>query len=182
VNTTVPPQILDRTAELIRIMLTQQCTAADIAQALAGQRLLAPVVRPALQAPAAGPVGPRCGACGSTAGPWRPEPSGARYASGAQVLVCSTPCQVPAAELVVWRAEHDSIPLDTYRNREDAQAHCEGDYREHMGDEPGLTWYENAAEDGLLDLWVREDGEDSSTDYTVVPVRVLDTYSAGGES
>jgi hypothetical protein len=39
---------------------------------------------------------PVCAICGERRGPWRP--SGERYPSGAQVLVCSTPCS-PQPEL-----------------------------------------------------------------------------------
>lgn len=35
------------------------------------------------------PVMPTCGDCGNTAGPFQPEPTGARYPSGAQELICS---------------------------------------------------------------------------------------------
>jgi hypothetical protein len=36
---------------------------------------------------------PECYLCGSTTGPWLPDPSGARWPSGAQMLICSRRCQ-----------------------------------------------------------------------------------------
>ncbi|WP_030917488.1 hypothetical protein [Streptomyces sp. NRRL B-24720] len=38
------------------------------------------------------PLRPECLHCGDQHGPWVPEPSGARYRSGAQVLVCQGRC------------------------------------------------------------------------------------------
>lgn len=38
------------------------------------------------------PEGPECHLCGSTGGPWLPDPSGNRWPSGAQQLICSRGC------------------------------------------------------------------------------------------
>lgn len=42
---------------------------------------------------AAEPEGPECHLCGSTAGPWLPDPVGDRWPSGAQKLICSRGCK-----------------------------------------------------------------------------------------
>lgn len=41
------------------------------------------------------PEGPECHLCGSTTGPWLPDPSGDRWPSGAQKLFCSRGCPTP---------------------------------------------------------------------------------------
>jgi hypothetical protein len=35
---------------------------------------------------------PECYLCGSPVGPWLPDPSGVRWPSGAQMLICSRGC------------------------------------------------------------------------------------------
>lgn len=42
---------------------------------------------------AAEPAGPECHLCGSATGPWLPDPSGDRWPSGAQKLICSRRCR-----------------------------------------------------------------------------------------
>lgn len=47
---------------------------------------------------AAEPEGPECHLCGNLCGPWTPDPSGDRWPSGAQKLVCAS-CCAPAEGL-----------------------------------------------------------------------------------
>jgi hypothetical protein len=42
---------------------------------------------------AAEPQLPECHLCGNQRGPWAPDPSGARWPSGAQKLVCASGCK-----------------------------------------------------------------------------------------
>jgi hypothetical protein len=44
------------------------------------------------------PTGPECYLCGSVTGPWLPDPSGARWPSGAQMLFCSRGCPESAED------------------------------------------------------------------------------------
>ncbi|WP_031516805.1 hypothetical protein [Streptomyces sp. NRRL F-5123] len=41
---------------------------------------------------------PECHLCGNRGGPWLPDPSGARWPSGAQMLICSRRCQNETAD------------------------------------------------------------------------------------
>lgn len=50
------------------------------------------------------PDGPACYLCGSTTGPWLPDPSGVRWPSGAQMLLCSRGCPEPAEDTTVEHA------------------------------------------------------------------------------
>lgn len=49
------------------------------------------------------PDGPECHLCGNQTGPWVPEPSGDRWPSGAQKLVCSGGCKTPWPEGAIAR-------------------------------------------------------------------------------
>jgi hypothetical protein len=42
---------------------------------------------------AAEPQLPECHLCGGKSGPWVPDPSGARWPSGAQKFVCANGCK-----------------------------------------------------------------------------------------
>lgn len=63
------------------------------------------------------PQGPECGRCHDSRGPWKPDPSGARYPSGAQVLVCNTcvpvtPEQAAAGVMTAAMDDGHTTPLE----------------------------------------------------------------------
>ncbi|MBD3549808.1 hypothetical protein [Streptomyces sp. JV180] len=59
------------------------------------------------------PLLPECFHCGSRKGPWVPDPSGARWPSGARVLECQTTCTA---------ADPDRHSLDTAIDQATAHA------------------------------------------------------------
>lgn len=134
------PTLIVRRAELvIRSMLTQCTTPAEIAQALAAAWLLNLTVRPAHE-----PV-----------------------------------TEVPEP-LVVWRADNNGIPLGTYRDREEAQAHCEAFHA--AGWTQPVTWYEDEATDGMRLHVIHPDApEGLASDLAVLPIEVLASFDQAGE-
>ncbi|WNI15236.1 DUF6907 domain-containing protein [Actinacidiphila sp. ITFR-21] len=77
------------------------------------RKTVAEHTRTADQAPATEPLLPACHVCGDTTGPWYPDPSGARWPSGAQKLVCgqhrgeaAEPTAPPAGKTWTITTEH----------------------------------------------------------------------------
>lgn len=80
------------------------------------------------------------------------------------------------AELTVWRAEYDTIPLGTFLDRGDARAACEHQLRA-LTSHTVLMWTGFTSDDGVLGLWAeRADGGHDATGFSVVPVRVQAAY------
>ncbi|WP_435173251.1 hypothetical protein [Actinacidiphila sp. bgisy145] len=89
---------------------TLRARVAELEQQLAAQQLAAPtVVVPLTERPDplesallsawnnSEPEMPECHRCGNPVGPWAPDPSGARWPSGAQKLVCQVGCNAGGA-------------------------------------------------------------------------------------
>jgi hypothetical protein len=78
----------------------------------------------------------------------------------------------------VFRAQHDSIVMGHYTNRQAAYEHCEAFLRR----ESPTAWFDWAeAEGGVAELTVRVDGEDLETGYTVTALEVASEYDGGDE-
>ncbi|GAA0704746.1 hypothetical protein GCM10010193_69690 [Kitasatospora atroaurantiaca] len=89
------------------------------------------------------------------------------------------------AELTVWRAELDGVPLGTYTTAGPGREHCETDLRDSSLQAGLLTTLEwvHVADDAPHELWLRRpDGTEEQTGYLVVPVPVQDEYDSDGES
>jgi hypothetical protein len=86
-------------------------------------------------------------------------------------------------DLVVWRAEHSTIALNTYASPEAARAHAEAHYRSVNGTAPALAWYEEHPDaSAAMVLYARHEGREVLTAYRIVPLTVLDNYDPDGES
>lgn len=83
----------------------------------------------------------------------------------------------PDASRVVYRAEHESIVMGLYTNREAAQAHCEAEERRAWAAVESLSfdWIEDE-EDGVAELTVWADGEECTTGYVVTALEVAAEY------
>ncbi|MET9952365.1 hypothetical protein ABZ135_12560 [Streptomyces sp. NPDC006339] len=88
------------------------------------------------------------------------------------------------AELTVYRAQHDAIPLGLYTNRAAARAHCEELLRRDISG-GSLGWVpDHGGPDSPEDLVVvgpggDEDGPDETvTGYVVTPLSVATAYDA----
>ncbi|WP_377271870.1 hypothetical protein [Peterkaempfera sp. SMS 1(5)a] len=76
----------------------------------------------------------------------------------------------------VWRAEHEGIPLGTYRTKAAARDHCEQSMRQV---EPSvtLTWVPDfSGDDSPEDLCFVAVEDVLCTGYVVVPVEIQDSY------
>lgn len=86
----------------------------------------------------------------------------------------------PDADLLVYRAEHDSIPVGLYTTAEAAQEHCEALVsREFEGRFSVLFEWQADEEDqesAVLELDVLVDGERVSTGYSVTPLEAASAY------
>ena len=78
------------------------------------------------------------------------------------------------ADVTVWRAQHDSIPMGLYTTREAAKAHCEADT---LRDLPGvsLDWIEDE-EDGVAELIAAFGEDERPTGYVVTALTVASAY------
>lgn len=84
--------------------------------------------------------------------------------------------ELETAPPVIWRAEHESIPLGTYRTKTAAKDHCEQSMRQA---EPtvDLTWVSDSSDDDSPeDLCFITALDVLCTGYAVVPVEVQDAY------
>lgn len=89
-----------------------------------------------------------------------------------------------AAALVVFRAEHDSIPLGIYTTREAAREHCRVLMERAEPDRTGLHWkstddQDPAAEEVLA--YIDADGDGVATDFVVTPIAVQIAYDPEGD-
>lgn len=109
------------------------------------------------------------------------------FADTAKPLPCPW-CQIAELQAAdrpayVYRAEHDSIPMGTYRTREAARGHITAEL-----DAEGATgtrgWVPDfSGDDAPEDLILFGPGEDDETctGYVVTPVPVLDAYDPEAE-
>lgn len=105
------------------------------------------------------PEGPECHLCGNPAGPWLPDPSGSRWPSGAQKLICSRGCKetapAVAAPIVIapgqelFLAEYDGETPTLHLTLTGAQDWCNAKAADEA---PGQSadWITN---DGAHELW-----------------------------
>ena len=87
--------------------------------------------------------------------------------------------EVSTAPLTVYRAECDTIPLDTYQSRQAARDHCRAQMERAEPDRIGLHWVpvEEDEPDGMEVLaYVDADGERVETDFVVTPIAVQAAY------
>lgn len=78
------------------------------------------------------------------------------------------------ADLEVYRAEYDGIPLESYTVPDAARTHCEAHARRDWPDSR-LDWIEDD-EDRVAELTVWVDGEEQPTGYTVTAVVIPSAY------
>jgi hypothetical protein len=84
------------------------------------------------------------------------------------------------AELVIYRAEHETIVFGRYTNREAARAHCEALLRREVGDAVFLGWVpDHGGDDAPEELCLGEDVE--CTGYVVTPLTVASAYDQDGD-
>ncbi|MFF5589684.1 hypothetical protein [Streptomyces hygroscopicus] len=84
------------------------------------------------------------------------------------------------AELTIYRASHDTIPMGLYATAAAARAHCEAEERRSWPQNTGLTfdWIEDE-EDGVAELTVLAgQNEESITGYVVTALTVASEYDA----
>ena len=87
---------------------------------------------------------------------------------------------VSTAPVTVYRAECDTIPLDTYQSREAAREHCRTEMERAEPDRAGLHWVpvDEGEPDGMEVLaYVDTDGEGVFTDFIVTPITIEAAYS-----
>ncbi|MGW1662904.1 hypothetical protein [Streptomyces microflavus] len=87
--------------------------------------------------------------------------------------------------LVMYRAEHETIPLGTYTNEAAARAHAEGAMSSEFGPERAVT-YDWIGDEDDPDAWwelvVQVDGGDEQpTGYVVIPITVASVYDPDAE-
>ncbi|MGQ4486856.1 hypothetical protein ACN6LM_003871 [Streptomyces sp. SAS_281] len=86
----------------------------------------------------------------------------------------------PDADLLVYRAEHDSIRVGLYTTAEAAQEHCEALVSREFAGRVSVffEWQadEEDQEPAVLELDVLVDGERVSTGYTVTPLEAAASY------
>lgn len=85
--------------------------------------------------------------------------------------------ELVAADVTVYRAQHDSIPMGLYTNREAARAHCEAEIRRNI---PGasLDWIadDEDEEDGVAELVAAFGEDERSTGYVVEQLTAQAAY------
>lgn len=88
----------------------------------------------------------------------------------------------PAApELTVYRAQHDSIVLDLYDNRDAARAHCEAYLRREVGDTVPLQWVPDYSGEVVVEelSYIGASDDDPAMDltgYVVTPLTVASRF------
>ena len=86
---------------------------------------------------------------------------------------------VPATDLTIYRASHDSIVMGIYTTATEARAHCVAEERRTWAksENPVFDWIEDE-EDGVAELvTVSEDGEtETVTGYVVTALTVASAY------
>lgn len=133
-----------------------------------------------------------CPACGACPGDLCTSHSGTRVrrtdVHQARRAAWEAARSAVAEELVIYRAEHDSIVLGLYTNREAARAHCEAYVRreEPDGSIRHLSWWtEDVADDeAVYELYITPAAVDSTarpTGYVVTPLGVAAAYDEEAE-
>jgi hypothetical protein len=111
-----------------------------------------------------------------------PETTAALHALAARSTLPAEHATEDGAELVVYRAEHHTIPLGFYRTERAAMQHCEAVIGREQPDTAAFgRWISDDLEDpdAARTLYLPDgDREEIDSGCTIVRIRVADSYDA----